>query len=62
MNYVNFNEENVIFEYLKDDFLKNYIFEMFKLKEMDYFIELKFEGFLYFFMFKLVEIWKSIFN
>ncbi|AGX41879.1 AraC family transcriptional regulator [Clostridium saccharobutylicum] len=62
LNYANLNEENAIFEYSKDDSLKNYIFEMFKLKEMDHSTELKLEGLLYFFMSKLVETRKSTSN
>lgn len=62
LNYANLNEENPIFEYSKDDCLKNYIFEMFKLKEMDHSTELKLEGLLYFFMSKLVETRKSTSN
>lgn len=62
LNYANLNEKNPIFEYLKDDSLKNYIFEMFKLKEMNHFTELKLEGLLYFFMSKLVEARKNTSN
>ena len=60
LNYANLNEENLIFEYSKDDCLKNYISEMLKLKEMDYSNELKLEGLLYLFMSKLVETRKNV--
>ncbi|OOM73592.1 arabinose operon regulatory protein [Clostridium puniceum] len=62
LNYANLNEENLIFEYSKDDTLKEYISEMLKLKEMDYSNELKLEGLLYFFMSKLVESRKNVSN
>lgn len=62
LNYANLNEENLIFEYTKDDSLKDYISEMLKLKEMDYSNELKLEGLLYLFMSKLVESRKDISN
>jgi len=62
LSYANLNEENLIFEYSKDDTLKEYISEMLQLKEMDYSNELKLEGLLYFFMSKLVETRKDIFN
>jgi len=62
LNYANLNEENLIFEYSKDDSLKNYISEMLKLKERDYSNELKLEGYLYFFMSKLAEARKDTFN
>ena len=62
LNYANLNEENLIFEYSKDSTLKDYISEMLKLNEMDYSNELKLEGLLYFFMSKLVETRKDVFN
>jgi len=62
LNYANLNEENLIFEYSKDDTLKEYISEMLKLNEMDYSNELKLEGLLYLFMSKLVETRKEVFN
>lgn len=62
LNYANLNEENLIFEYSKDDFLKDYISEMLKLKEIDYSNELKLEGLLYLFMSKLVETRKDVSN
>jgi AraC-like DNA-binding protein len=62
LNYANLNEENLIFEYSKDSTLKDYISEMLKLNEMDYSNELKIEGLLYFFMSKLVETRKDVFN
>lgn len=62
LNYANLNEENLIFEYSKDDSLKNYILEMLKLKERDYSNELKLEGLLYFFMSKLTEARKDTFS
>lgn len=62
LNYANLNEENLIFEYSKDDCLKNYISEMLKSREIDYSNELKLEGLLYFFMSKLVETRKDIFH
>jgi len=62
LNYANLNEENLIFEYSKDSTLKDYISEMLKLNEMDYSNELKLEGILYFFMSKLVETRKDVFN
>lgn len=62
LNYANLNEENLIFEYSKDDTLKEYIDEMLKLKEMDYSNELKLEGLLYFFMSKLAEARKDTFD
>lgn len=60
LNYANLNEENPIFEYSKDDGLKDNISEMLKLKETDYSNELKLEGLLYFFMSKLVETRKDV--
>lgn len=62
LNYANLNEENVTFEYSKDDCLKEYITEMLKLKEMNYSNELKLEGLLYFFMSKLAESRKNTFD
>lgn len=62
LNYANLNEENLIFEYSKDDSLKDYISEMLKLKERDYSNELKLEGLLYFFMSKLAEVRKDTLN
>lgn len=62
LNYANLNEENLIFEYSKDDSLKDYISEMLKLTEMDYANELKLEGLLYLFMSKLVESRQDISN
>lgn len=62
LNYANLNEENVTFEYSKDDCLKEYITEMLKLKEMNYSNELKLEGLLYFFMSKLAEARKDTFD
>jgi AraC family transcriptional regulator of arabinose operon len=62
LNYANLNEENLIFEYSTDSTLKDYISEMLKLNEMDYSSELKLEGLLYFFMSKLVETRKDVFN
>jgi len=62
LNYANLNEENLIFEYSTDSTLKDYISEMLKLNEMDYSNELKLEGLLYFFMSKLVETRKDVFN
>lgn len=62
LNYANLNEENLMFEYSKDDSLKEYISEMLKLKEMDYSNKLKLEGLLYFFMSKLVESRKDVSN
>lgn len=59
LNYANLNEENLIFEYSKDDCLKNYISEMLKLKERDHSSELKLEGLLYFFMSALAETQKD---
>jgi len=62
LNYANLNDENLIFEYSKDNTLKEHISEMLKLNEMDYSNELKLEGLLYFFMSKLVESRKNTFN
>lgn len=62
LNYANLNEENPIFEYSKDDCLKNYISEMLKLKERDHSNELKLEGLLYFFMSALAENRKDSYN
>lgn len=62
LNYANLNEENPIFEYSKDDCLKNYISEMLKLKERDHSNELKLEGLLYFFMSALAETRKDSCN
>ena len=44
LNYANLNEDNVTFEYSKDDTLKNYINEMLQLKELNFSNELKLEG------------------
>lgn len=62
LNYANLNDENLIYEYSKDDALKDYISEMLKLTEMDYANELRLEGLLYLFMSKLVESRKDISN
>lgn len=62
LNYANLNEENPIFEYSKDDFLKNCIYEMLKSKEIDYCNELKLAGLLYFFISKLAKTKKDIVN
>lgn len=62
LNYANINSNNPIFEYSKDDSLKDYISEMLKLKEMNYANELKLEGLLYFFMSALAESRKEVFT
>lgn len=62
LNYANLNEENLTFEYSKDDSLKDYISEMLSLKERGYSNELKLEGLLYFFMAKLAEARKDDFS
>lgn len=59
LSYANLNEDNLTFEYSKDDSLKNYISEMLKLKERDHSSELKLEGLLYFFMSALAETQKD---
>ena len=59
LNYANLNENNLIFEYSKDDTLKNYINEMLKLKELNFSNELKLEGLLYMFMSSLVSCRKD---
>lgn len=62
LSYANLNEDNLIFEYSKDDSLKNHISEMLKLKERDHSSELKLEGLLYFFMSALAETQKDTNN
>jgi AraC-type DNA-binding domain-containing proteins len=62
LSYANLTEENLIFEYSKDDSLRNHISEMLKLKERDHSNELKLEGLLYFFMSTLAETQKNITN
>lgn len=62
LSYANLTEENLIFEYSKDDSLRNHISEMLKLKGRDHSNELKLEGLLYFFMSALAEIQKDIAN
>ena len=59
LNYANLNEDNVTFEYSKDDTLKNYINEMLQLKELNFSNELKLEGILYLFMSALVQCRKD---
>lgn len=59
LNYANLNENNYIYEYSKDDTLKNYINEMLKLKELNYSNELKLQGLLYMFMSTLASCRKS---
>jgi len=62
LSYANLSEDNLIFEYSKDDSLKNYISEMLKLKEREHSNELKLEGLLYFFMSALAKTQKNTIN
>ncbi|WP_294155670.1 AraC family transcriptional regulator [uncultured Clostridium sp.] len=55
LDYANLNDNNLIYEYSKDDTLINYINEMLQLKELNSSNELKLEGLLYMFMSALVS-------
>ncbi|WP_394884493.1 AraC family transcriptional regulator [Clostridium butyricum] len=60
LNYANLNKNNVIFEYSKDDCLKDYFNEMLSVTELNYSTELKLEGLLYLFMSKLASSENSL--
>ncbi len=56
LNSANLNEDNLIFEYSKDNnTLRSYINEILKLKNMSFQNKLKTEGLLYLFLSELVE-------
>lgn len=59
LDYANLNDNNLIFEYSKDDTLTNYINEMLELKELNFSNELKLEGLLYMFMSALASCRKD---
>lgn len=62
LNYANLNNENLIFEYSKDDALQEYIYEMLKIRELNQANDLRLEGLLYLFISKLIDSQKGLTN